>query len=260
MDVRQLGQLIPLYLCHRTGHHDRGVRKRLRQAGNERIVEPLIDDPKVAEHRTRQLRHCGGHLRWRKLGTAEVRHVHAATIKLHVVVVTALGFEQLVSAGEHYVGVRQQKLLARGDISGSETEVGQFVHTVVDDTLATKLPQQAGRCHGRIEPLHRIFELAPQQRVTQQRDPHQRQYRCALILDIGTRGRKNRYDPDDVRLWLGNLQPWSDSVAGTGRKRLLDVRNPVACGKSGEDLLRALPDKIPAQMTVDEDGEMLDPA
>ena len=165
MDVRHLRQLVLLHLYHRAGHHDRGVRKRPRQAGDERIVEPLVDDPEVAEHRTRQLRHRGGHLRLRKSGTAEVRHVHAATVKLHVVVMAALGFEQLVAAGENHVGIRQQKLLALGDISRSEAEVRQFVHAVVDDSVATEFPQQAGRRHRRIEPLHRILESASQQRV-----------------------------------------------------------------------------------------------
>ena len=88
-----------------------------------------------------------------------------------------------------------------------------------------------------------------------ERGLQQRQYRPGLRVGIGhVLAGQARHDADHVRMRFGDVEP-----GVVGADRLLDEQDRVAACQAREDLLRPLPDEVPAQVRVDDEREALQP-
>ena len=153
VEVRPAGQRGGVDLDRRPDQHDRADARRVGQAGDQVVVEPLVDDAVIAEDRPRQAR--PGRSGTARLGVerpGEVAGVDGGGEAVDVRVPVALGLVERPAAGEDDVGPIEEPRLGLDQARRRPGEVGQLVHAVVDDHLARAQPIAISREHRRIEP------------------------------------------------------------------------------------------------------------
>jgi hypothetical protein len=183
-----------------------------------------------------------------------VVEVDATPVKMNVAVVALLAREQLIAAREDDVGCTKQRRLARRQVRRCEPEVRELVHAVVDDGDGVELPEHCGRDHRRIEPMNSMVEAAGEQRMLTERALQVRQYRRALRIDVQLlRVIQHRHDAHDVRIRFAHC----DARLASVRQRLFDEGDAMMSGEPDEDLLRPLPDEVPAQVAMSDDRQIV---
>src|SRR5688572_16417088 len=100
--------------------------------------------------------------------------IDSAPVKMHIAVITGLGLKELIAAGKHHVGSRDQYLLALSQKWRRKAKLRKLVHAVINSSRRVDTVQKVRCGHGRIEPLNRRFKPRPEQWIfpecaTQQR-------------------------------------------------------------------------------------------
>ena len=139
-------------LDHRADQDDRADARGLGQAGDQVVVEPLVDDAVVAEDRPGQAGQVVGDGRVRVEGAGEVVGLDGRGEEVDVRVASGLGLVEAAPAREDDVGAGQEPVLGVDEPGGGVLEEGELVHAVVDDDLPGAEPVAVGGEHGRVEP------------------------------------------------------------------------------------------------------------
>ncbi|CAA9359734.1 MAG: hypothetical protein AVDCRST_MAG40-3401 [uncultured Gemmatimonadaceae bacterium] len=221
--------------------------------GDERVVEALVDHAVEAEHRRLLLGEVGGARGGVEARLGEVRRVDAAAEEVHVRVQAALALPQLVAAREHHVRLAHQQPLALEQLGRGELELRELVHAVVHHAALAKGAEHDGGGHGRVEPLHGARELA----VAQHAAAAERLLEQGAHGDeglLGHRVERRGELGDDPRHTLDRGRE-VERAGGevVDEDRLFDEQDRGVLREARQQLLRALPHEVPAQVAVDEE-------
>jgi len=157
---------------------------------------------------------------------------------MDVWVPTLLGLEEAPAPGEDQVGPAKELILERAEPLGRVGERRELVHAVVDESERIERARERKR-HGRIEPEHEsldeeVVEEAPEQPLLD------------LVCLLGCASlRKLRDGDDDPLAQMSDVQVRS---ARGSENRLLHEEHTALARTAGEELLRTLPDEVPAEM------------
>jgi hypothetical protein len=159
--------------------------------------------------------------------------------EVDVGVAPGLGLVEAAAAREDDVGAGQEAVLGVDEAGGGVLEEGELVHAVVDDDLSGSEPVAVGGEHGRVEPADQRPVAADGGDVGLDEGGE---------VDVRAGGPVGPQDGDaggDVE----GVEPGGPVVEDG---LLLDEHRGVA-GEPAEQVLRALIDPIPAEMTMAND-------
>ena len=242
VDVRAPGQFGRIDLHHRADDHDAPVGSRVGDRRQQRQVHPLVDDAVEAEPRAGQ-RALVGRVRQPAPRGGEMVAVDAGGEGMDVRVARALRLVQAVATGEHHVGRRHQVALEPGELGRGETEIGEFVHAVID---RARRPQMVGEGehHRRVVPAHQPPGLPGQQSV------EERPQRGGPRRALQGIGQDRGHDRDPARTLL-DVEP---GCAVAAAHRLLPVEDACVPREAGHQVLRTLEHEVPAQVRKADQG------
>jgi hypothetical protein len=238
MDVGQARQLGGVDLGDRSDQHEVPVGAGTGRRGDQRQIDPLVDDPVEAEPgmgdggligRFGQLCPC----------LREMLRIDAGREAVEVVVLKPARLVEPRAAREHDVGRLHQLAFERLQLGGGETEARQLVHAVEHDGRGFDVPR-AGEEHRRVEPKQRPGLADEPKEIVEQ--PRQR---GVVIAPAPTR-RNARPQGDDigaretVGLEIGEMMIRQDG--------LFEVEHTPRLGEALHHVLRALTNRIPAKM------------
>ena len=170
-----------------------------------------------------------------RLARAEMRGIDARRHQVRIGTALHARRVKAAAAREHDVGAGHQRLFPIPQPRGREVEGGQFVHAVVDPGVRRQVPRDVER-HGRLEPQdrRRCPRRASQRPISR---------RVSAVPSAPRRDLRRQHH--DTRGVAPFLQAWQGAF---GLHRLLEVGDRPRRRCAAHQMLRALPDEIPAKM------------
>ena len=169
----------------------------------------------------------------------EVLEVDRGREAVHVAMPIALGLVEAHAAGEDEVGARENSSFSQRDqLLRCAAEKRELVHVVVDAEIAFEMARERQR-HRRVVPKDaRRFRLAGEKAVDQAALPRGH---VALAQALG---QDRRRDGDAA----GTFRHVHARPRALLEERLLDLQHAIMLGGAAQEMLRALPDEVPAKM------------
>jgi hypothetical protein len=186
---------------------------------------------------------------------AEMLDVDTTAIRVAVRVQAALRLRHLWSAGEYHISRIEKLALATHQLGRRTSEFGKLVHAIIHDGRFIHVPQERCDRHWVVEPENRVLEFATDRLVENclHDPPALGIHPCAVAPAISGH---LHLQHDDIRVIGYFAQRGARGLQAFRRDGAFNEEDGVRFRQPRMELLRTLPNPIPAEVREDDDGEV----